>query len=190
MKDRRCGEYFAAATTGRNLLPRPFTSDPMTRQSEQSVGVRWDNSTCDQIANQKIHVTPHRLLVVGGQDSRCMNRVAGRRCLHRCSATSPSGSVCSRLYLATGPLSIASQRSRVNSCRIWELFPSIGPARYVKGVSALCEGYESEAGPFHIVEHAEVFHPVFQGHYLGAYPTAQRAADDLAQGRTLKVPRC
>jgi len=68
------------------------------------------------------------------------------------------------------------------------LFYLFGPARYVKGVSALCEGYESEAGPFHIVEHAEVFHPVFQGHYLGAYPTAQHAADDLAQGRTINVP--
>jgi len=48
--------------------------------------------------------------------------------------------------------------------------------------------YQSEAGPFHIVEHAEVFHPVFQSRYLGAYPTAQQAADALAQGRTLKVP--
>ena len=48
--------------------------------------------------------------------------------------------------------------------------------------------YESEAGLFHIVEHAERFHPVFQGHYLGAYPTAEHAAEDLAQGRTLKVP--
>jgi len=59
----------------------------------------------------------------------------------------------------------------------------------VKDSLPLCEGYtyESEAGPFHIVEHDELFHPVFQGYYLGAYPTAQKAADDLAQGRT-KVP--
>ena len=48
--------------------------------------------------------------------------------------------------------------------------------------------YQSEAGAFHIVEHADVFHPVFQGHYLGADPTAQHAANDLAQGRTIKVP--
>jgi len=47
--------------------------------------------------------------------------------------------------------------------------------------------YQSEAGRFHIVEHAELFHPVFEGHYLGAYPSAQHAADDLAQGKT-KVP--
>ena len=48
--------------------------------------------------------------------------------------------------------------------------------------------YESEAGSFHIVEYSQVFHPVFQGHYLGAYPTAQHAAENLAQGRTIAVP--
>ena len=48
--------------------------------------------------------------------------------------------------------------------------------------------FKSDVGPFHIVEHNRLFHPVFQGHYLGAYPSAQRAADDLARGETLKAP--
>jgi hypothetical protein len=38
------------------------------------------------------------------------------------------------------------------------------------------------------VEHGGLFHPVFQGHDLGAYVTAQHAADDLARGEAFKVP--
>lgn len=48
--------------------------------------------------------------------------------------------------------------------------------------------YESEVGPFHIMFHEGLFHPVFQGHDLGAYLTAQHAADDLARGQAFKVP--
>ena len=48
--------------------------------------------------------------------------------------------------------------------------------------------YKSNAGAFHIVEYGGLFHPIFQGYDLGAYVTARHAADDLARGRTFKVP--
>ena len=51
-----------------------------------------------------------------------------------------------------------------------------------------CFSYDTAIGPFHIVKHGGLFHPVFQGHDLGAYLTAQHAADDLARGKVFRVP--
>ena len=47
--------------------------------------------------------------------------------------------------------------------------------------------YNTDLGPFHIVEHEGLFRVVFRGYDLGAYLTAQHAADDLAQGKTFKA---
>jgi hypothetical protein len=51
-----------------------------------------------------------------------------------------------------------------------------------------CFTFDTPIGPFHIVKHGGMFHPVFQGHDLGAYLTAQHAADDLARGKAFTVP--
>ena len=51
-----------------------------------------------------------------------------------------------------------------------------------------CFSYDTPLGPFHIEEQGGLFHPVFQGHDLGSYLTAQHAADDLARGKAFEVP--
>ena len=47
--------------------------------------------------------------------------------------------------------------------------------------------FDTRIGTFFIVEEAGEFHPMFNEKRLGSYPTAQLAAEDLADGNTRNV---